>query len=228
MRPDLRNILIVSEGSGESARKFLARHRAFSELSATQSSPTEALVDLLALLKRSSGWSQDEWHNLELDRAVFDVETLLKLLVSPSQLMISGHDCAVTKIDDMIYFVDYAFENRGFEVQPDGVENQGRRDKQGSREPGDVIVTYSVGRRCGDQREPAPVKRLPLRQPERRLSPRRCGERRRFNRLAPVDCVAGEWTESDRASTPPWFGSRLQGATTGHDGSSLTRKKRPV
>ena len=207
MRPDLRNILIVSEGGDESARKFLARHRAFSELSAEQSSPTEALVDLLALLKRSSGWSQDAWHKLELDRAVFDVETLLKLLVSPSQLMISGHDCAVTKIDDLIYFVDYAFESRAFEVQPDGVENQGRRDKQGSREPGDVIVIYSVGRRYGDRREPAPVKRLPLRQPERRLSPRRRGERRRFNRLAPVDCVAGEWTESDRASTPPWFGS---------------------
>jgi hypothetical protein len=209
MRPDLRNILIVSERRGESARKFLARHRAFSELSAEQSSPTEALVDLLALLKRSSGWSQDAWHNLELDRAVFDVETLLKLLVSQSQLMISGHDCAVTKIDDLIYFVDYAFENRALEVQADGVENQGRRDKQGSIEPkpGDVIAIYSVGRRCGDRREPAPVKRLPLGQPERRLSPRRCGERRRFNRLAPVDCVAGEWTESDRASTPPWFGS---------------------
>lgn len=134
MRLDLRNILIVSEGRGESARKFLARHRAFSELSAEQSSPTEALVDLLALLKRSSGWSQDAWHNLELDRAVFDVETLLKLLVSPSQLMISGHDCAITKIDDLIHFVDYAFENRALEVQPDGAENQGRRDEQGSRE----------------------------------------------------------------------------------------------
>jgi hypothetical protein len=58
----------------------------------------------------------------------------LALSSTPSQLMISGHDCAVTKIDDMIYFVDYAFENRGFEVQPDEVENQGRRDKQGSRE----------------------------------------------------------------------------------------------
>jgi len=209
MRPDLRNILIASEGGGESARKFLARHRAFPELSAEQSSPTEALADLLALLKRGSGWSEDAWHNLELDRAVFDVETLLKLLVSPSQLMISGHDCAVTKIDDLIYFVDYAFENNAFEVQPDGVENQGRRDKQGSIEPkpGDVIAIYSVGRRCGDRREPAPVNRLPLGQPERRLSPRRRGERRRFNRLAPVDCVAGEWTESDRASTPPWFGS---------------------
>ena len=207
MRPDLRNILIASEDGGESARKFVARHRAFPELNAEQSSPTEALADLLALLKRGSGWSEDAWHNLELDRAVFDVETLLKLLVSPSQLMISGHDCAVTKIDDLIYFVDYAFENRAFEVQPGGVENQGRRDKQGSREPGEAIVIYSVGRRCGDRREPAPAKRLPLGQPERRLSPRRCGERRRFNRLAPIDCVAGEWTESDRASTPPWFGS---------------------
>ena len=59
MRPDLRNILIVSEGGGESARKFLARHRAFPELSAEQSSPTEALADLLALLKRGSGWSED-------------------------------------------------------------------------------------------------------------------------------------------------------------------------
>jgi hypothetical protein len=197
MRPDLRNILIASEGGGESARKFLARHRAFPELSAEQSSPTEALADLLALLKRGSGWSEDAWHNLELDRAVFDVETLLDLLVAPGRLMVSGHDCAVTKIDDLIYFVDYAFANRAFEVQPDGVENHGRRDKQGSREPGEAIVIYSVGRRCGDRREPAPVKRLPLGQPERRLSPRRRGERHRFNRLAPVDCVAGEWTEGD-------------------------------
>ena len=208
MRPDLRNILIASEDGGESARKFVARHRAFPELSAGQSSPTEALADLLALLKRGSGWSEDTWHNLELDRAVFDVETLLKLLVSPSQLMISGHDCAVTKIDDLIYFVDYAFENRAFEVQPDGVENQGRRDKQGSREPGEAIVIFSVGRRRGDRREPAPVKRLPLGQPERRLSPRRAGNDVSSIGLRPSIAlleVGRRVTESDRASTPPWF-----------------------
>jgi len=199
MRPDLRNILIVSAGEHESAGKFLARHRAFPELSAERSSPTEALVDLLALLKRSTGWSDDAWHNLELERAVFDVETLLELLVSPGRLMVSGHDCAIMKIDDLIYFVDNAFENRAWEGQLDGVEDLGRRDKAGSIEAelGALIVIYSVGRRRGDRREPAPVMRLPLGQPERRLSPRRCGERRRFNRLAPVDCVAGEYKECD-------------------------------
>ncbi len=199
MRPDLRNILIVSAGERESEGKFLARHRAFPELIAERSSPTEALVDLLALLKRSTGWSDDAWHILELDRAVFDVETLLELLVSQGRLMVHGHDCAIMKIDDLIYFVDNAFEDRASEVQLDGVEKLGRRDKPGSLEakPGAVIVIYSVGRRRGDRREPAPVMRLPLGQPERRLSPRRCVERRRFNRLAPVDCVAGEYTECD-------------------------------
>jgi hypothetical protein len=199
MRPDLRNILIVSAGERESTGKFLARHRAFPELSAERSSPTEALGDLLALLKRSAGWSDDAWHNLELDRAVFDVETLLELLVSPGRLMANGHDCAIMKIDDLIYFVDNASDNRACEVQLDGDKNQGRQDMAGSikARPGAVIVIYSVGRRRGERREPAPVMRLPLGQAERRLSPRRCGDRRRFNRLAPVDCVAGEYTECD-------------------------------
>ncbi len=168
-------------------------------MSAERPSPTEALVDLLALLKRSTGWSDDAWHNLELDRAVFDVESLLELLVSPGPLMASGHDCAITKIDDMIYFVDYAFKTRDLELQAGRVEDLSRRDEIGSMEPepGDVLVIYSVGRRRGDRREPAPIPRLPLGQPERRLSPRRSGERRGFNRLAPVDCVAGEYTECD-------------------------------
>ena len=111
----------------------------------------------------------------------------------------------VTKIDDLIYFVDYAFENRTFEVQPDGVENQGRRDKTRLLRAwrGDC---HLVGRRCGDRREPAPVKQLPLRHRNDDFPHVGAGNRRRFNRLAPVDCVAGEWTESDRASTPAWFG----------------------
>ena len=199
MRPDLRNILIVSEGRGESARKFLARHRAFSELSAEQSSPTEALVDLLALLKRSSGWSQDAWHNLELDRAVFDVETLLKLLVSPSQLMISGHDFAVTKIDDLIYFVDYAFENRDSRgatrrSRESGSPGRARLERRAWRCDCDLLggpsavetgasLHRSSGCRWASRNDDFPHVGG--------------GERRRFNRLAPVDCVAGEWTESD-------------------------------
>jgi hypothetical protein len=187
MRPDLRNILIVSEGERESARKFVARHRAFAELSAERQSPTEALLDLLALLKRSAGWGEDAWHCLELDRAIFDVETTLKLLVSPDRLSISGHDCEITKINDSIYVMNYASE-----VEQAGVEDPGRRASEGSREPGDAIVIYSVGRRCWDRHESEPGRGLRPHQPERRLSQRRGGDRRRFKRLDIVARIAGE------------------------------------
>ncbi len=187
MRPHLRNILILAEGERESARKFLAQHRAFPELSAQRTSPTEALLDLLALLKRSSGWAEDAWHKLEHDRAVFDVETFLKLLASPNRVRISGHDYSITKINDLIYFLNYASE-----VQQAGVEDPGRRGSEGSSEPGDAIVIYKVGRRCEDRREPEPDKGLRLHQPERRFSERRCADRRRFKRLEIVDHIPGE------------------------------------
>ncbi len=92
-----------------------------------------------------------------------------------------------------------SFENRACEPRAGRDEYLGRRDEQGSmeHEPGDVLVIDSAGRRSADRREPAPLSRLPLGQPEPRLCPRRLGERRGFNRLEPVDWVAGDWTQSD-------------------------------
>jgi len=187
MRPDFRNILIVPEGKRESARTFLARHRDFSELRARSPSPAEALVELMALLKRSSGWVEDAWHRAELGRATFDVETLHKLLVSPDRVKISGYTCTITQIDDLIYFVNYPAE-----AEQAGVEDPGFQGPEGSGEPGDVIVIYSVGRRCRDRRQPEPDEGLRLHQPERRRSPRRGADRRRFKRLGIVDRIPGE------------------------------------
>ncbi len=192
MKPDLRNVLIDADGDREAPSSFLVRHQAFPELSARRPSLIEALADLLAVLKELSGSFHDVWRELELDRAVFDAESLLLLMVAPGRLILSGHQCAITKTDDLICFVDYAFD-----VQPARVNHLALRGMQRSDDPDDVVAFFAVGRRCADRRAPAAVKRLRKRQPERRLSQRRRGERRQFNRLEPVAQVAGEWTASD-------------------------------
>ena len=66
MRPDLRNVVIEVEDKRNSQRRVVAHHRAFPELKAEGQAPTEGLLALLGLLKRSSPPAMDDRHCLEL------------------------------------------------------------------------------------------------------------------------------------------------------------------
>ena len=46
----------------------------------------------------------DDRHGLELAHAVFDVESLLKVMVSSDRLRICGYGSVITKTSDLIYF----------------------------------------------------------------------------------------------------------------------------
>ena len=101
MRPDLRNVVIEVEDEKNSQRRVMAHHRAFPEINAECPAPTEGLLALLGLLKRSSTSVMDDGHSLELAYAVFDVESLLKLLVSSDRLRICGYGSVITKTSDL-------------------------------------------------------------------------------------------------------------------------------
>ena len=104
MRPDLRNVVIEVEDERNSQRRVAAHHRAFPELGAEGQSPTEGLLALLGLLKRSSTSVMDDGNSPELAYAVFDVESLLKVMVSSDRLRICGYGSVITKTNDLIYF----------------------------------------------------------------------------------------------------------------------------
>jgi hypothetical protein len=187
MRPDLRNISIISEGKGDRDRKVIARHRAFPELRGEGRSPAEGLLALLGLLKRASGWVEDAWHNLELERAVFDVESMLKLMVSSDNINICGFNCTITKRDDLVYVLNRPAGDdtaAGSVLQdPSGPDGLGDQDE--------AIVIYSVGRRYSDRRLSGPGAGRRAGRPERRHSERRSVDRRQFNRLKLIDEITG-------------------------------------
>src|SRR5271165_3423058 len=104
MRPDLRNVVIEVEDERNSQRRVVAHHRAFPELNAEGQAPTEGLLALLGLLKRSSTSVMDDRHGLELAHAVFDVESLLKVPVSSDRVRICCYSSVIAKTNDLIYF----------------------------------------------------------------------------------------------------------------------------
>lgn len=184
MKPDLRNVLIATRVEDAQRPKVDARHRAFPELRGEGSSPREALFAVLGLLKRSTGWAEDVWHTLELSRAIFDVEAMLKLLVSTDGMRISGQHCTIRRIADLVYLTNQALESGS-------IESGGR----GSLEPteteestGNVLI-YLVGRRYGDRRWPNAGVGPRGVEHERRRFQRRSADRRDFNRLKFVDSV---------------------------------------
>jgi hypothetical protein len=187
MRPDLRNVSIISEGNSDPERKAVAQHRAFPELRGEGRSPAEGLLALLGLLKRASGWVEDSWHKRELERAVFDVESTLKVLVSSDDLSICGYRCTITKRDDLVYVLnqDTGRDAAGSELEdplaPDEAEDQDR-----------TVVIYSVGRRYADRRVSYPGEGRRAGRPRRRRADRRGVDRRQFNRLKFIDEITGD------------------------------------
>ena len=184
MKPDLRNVLIASEVEDAQRPRVGARHRAFPELRGEGSSPREALIAVLGLLKRATGWAEDDWHTQELSRAIFDVEAMLKLLVSTDGMRISGQHCTIRRIADLVYLTNHAVEPAS--TEPGGRGSCGTTETEGST--GNVLI-YLVGRRYGDRRWPNAGAGPRAVEHERRRYQRRSADRREFNRLKFVDSV---------------------------------------
>ena len=186
MRPDLRNVVIEVEDKGNSQRRVVAHHRAFPDLNAEGQAPTEGLMVLLGLLKRSSTSDMDDEHSLELAHAVFDVESLLKVLVSSDRLRICGYNSVITKISDLIYF-----SNNMTQDDQAGLVCWNPQGSEEGEEPDDTVVIYSVGRRFADRRWSKPGQRPRSGQAERRRHERRTMDRRQYNRLKLIDQFSG-------------------------------------
>jgi hypothetical protein len=184
MKPDLRNVLIVTEVKDAQRPKIGARHRAFPELRGEGSSPREALVAVLGFLKRATGWAEDNWHNVELSRAIFDVEAMLKLLVSTDGMRISGQHCTIRRIADLVYLTNHT-------VEPGSTEPgcRGSFETTETEESTGNVLIYLVGRRYGDRRWPNAGTGPRAVEHERRRFQRRSADRRQFNRLRFVDSV---------------------------------------
>jgi hypothetical protein len=184
MKPDLRNVLIATEVEDAQCPRFGARHRAFPELRGEGSSPREALIAVLGLMKRATGWAEDDWHALELSRAIFDVEAMLKLLVSTDGMRISGRHCTIRRIADLVYLTNHPVES--------GTPDLGARGSfttTGTEESAGNVLIYLVGRRYGDRRWPNAGNGPRGVENERRRFQRRSADRREFNRLKFVDSV---------------------------------------
>ncbi|MGA7502251.1 MAG: hypothetical protein WBX00_36620 [Isosphaeraceae bacterium] len=186
MRPDLRNVVIEVEDERNSQRRVVAHHRAFPELNAEGQSPTEGLLALLGLLKRSSPSAMDDRHRLELAHAVFEVESLLKVLVSSDRLRICGYSSVITKTSDLIYFLHNMTQD-----DQTGLVCWNPQGSEESEEQDDTVIIYSVGRRFGDRRCSKPGQRPRSGQAERRRHEQRTMDRRQYNRLKLIDQSSG-------------------------------------
>jgi len=186
MRPDLRNVVIEVEDERNLQRRVVAHHRAFPDLKAEGQAPTEGLLALLGLLKRSSTSVMDDGHSLELAYAVFDVETLLKIMVSSDRLRICGYGYVITKTNDLIYFSN----NLTQDEQP-GLGCWNPERSEDTEEQDDTVIIYSVGRRFADRRWSKPRQRPRSGQTERRRHEHRTMDRRQYNRLKLIDQFSG-------------------------------------
>ena len=195
MRPDPGNVMIEVKNKKNAQRGVVASHQAFPELRCEGHSPTEGLLALLESLKRSSPCSLVNRQSLALAHAVFDVESLLKLLVSSDRLKICGHRCSISKVNDLIYFYKYMTEE-----EQAGSVWWGPQETEESEDLDDTVVIYSVGRRFADRRGSRPGERPRTGQPERRRTEQRMMERRRCNRLKLIDRVSQELEERARNS----------------------------
>ena len=186
MRPDLRNVVIEVDDERNSQRRVAAHHRAFPELSAVGQSPTEGLLALLGLLKRSSTSVMDDGNSPELAYAVFDVESLLKVLVSSDRVRICGYSSVITKTSDLIYVSHNMTQD-----DQTGLVRWNPQGSEESEEQDDTVIIYSAGRRFGDRRWSKPGQRPRSGQAERRRDEQRTMDRRQYNRLKLIDQFSG-------------------------------------
>jgi hypothetical protein len=196
MRPDLRNVITVSEAGEGHGPRVIVRHRAFPETQADGQSPLEALLALQSVLKRSAAWTTDAWHTADLARAIFDVESIHWLLNGPEQGMISGGHSSklIKKYDTIYYLTDWPDEDISVSANRDN-DRPGLIETQDDTVPPRTVLIYSVGRRRAARRrrrngkEPGPDRRELS-----RLDRRQC-DRRQLNRVSLI------------ADVPPTSGS---------------------
>jgi hypothetical protein len=185
MRPDLRNVVTVSEAGQGHGPRVIVRHRAFPETQADGHSPLESLRALQSVLKRSAAWTIDAWHTADLARAVFDVESILWLLNGPEHGSISGgHSSKLIKKYDTIYYLtgcpdeDTSVSANRDEDRPGFIKTQD--DSLLAR----TVLIYSVGRRRAARRRARNGKEPGLDRRELSRIDRRQCDRRQFNRIS--------------------------------------------
>lgn len=204
MKPDLRNVITVTEAGDWSRPRFIARHRAFSEARAEGESPREAILALKSALSRSSAWAADTWHCTELARAMFDVESILWLLSQGDHAMTSGAERSRLRThDDRIFYstADAAGSANRDDRRPGSVETPGDE----GRAP--TILVYSVGRRCATRRRGRSGEEPGAGRSERSRLDRRTCDRRQISRFALMAAIPprsdprGEGTKEADLST---------------------------
>jgi len=185
MRPDLRNVIAVTEAGKGSGRKVFVRHRAFTEIQAEGESPREALLALQSILKVSSGWVSDAWHAAALAQAIFDLESILWLLDCSDHAMIhGGHDTTLMKNEDLIYYSsDSPVEDL---VVPGNQDDHrpGLVEPQCDAAPTRSVLIYSAGRRRATRRQPWNGEEPRTRTMEQRRFDRRKCDRRQYHRIS--------------------------------------------
>ncbi len=179
--------MIETEDENDPQSKVVVRHRAFPEHSGEGQSQAGGLLTLLGLLRGSSTSAMDDRRRLELEDAVFDVESLLKVLVSSADTKIRGYRCTISKSSDLIYFSN----DQTAEEQTGAAGWRAREAKEGEDQD-ETVVIYSVGRRFGDRRWSKPGQQPGPGQAERRRHEQRTLDRRQCNRLRLIDRYSGD------------------------------------
>lgn len=187
MRPDPGNVVIEMADKNDFQSKVVAHHRAFPEHSGEGQSHAGGVLELLGSLRSASASARHAGRLQKLEHAVFDVETLLKILISSAETITFGHRCTISKISDLIYFSNHLSmedrtDNGGWKAHP---EEEGEVEQQ-------TVIIYSVGRRFGDRRSSNTGQRQRPAQVELRRHVQRTMDRRQCNRLRLIDRYSGD------------------------------------
>jgi len=128
------------------------------------------------------------WRRLDLERAVFDIKVVLRILGPSARIEISNHNWTIIKTNDLIYSIKYPSRTDKTVSTVRGVLEEGE-----TWVPIDGVVIHKVGRRCRDRRtSDLGVGAPSASQLERRGIERRVADRRRFNRLTLINRMTSD------------------------------------
>ncbi len=205
MEPDLRNLITVTNVGTASERKVFVRHREFPEIQAEGELTRDAALELLSILKRSSGWSTNALHITGLDQAIADVEALLWVLECREISMINhGKYATVMKNEDLVYYWYHDSAENLVDPASRADDRSESAVGRGDTTAADSVLVYSVGRRRARRRQPGDDDdgSVPI---ERRQCDRRKLDRRECKRIslianipktsAEFRSVGMEWTD---------------------------------
>jgi len=179
----LTNLCIEKEPDSATGQKVALQHSGFSEIRAKGSSLREVCELLHQELSRCAGWAEDKWHNLDLNKAIEDLEAFTRLSTSEGTITIAVGDNVFLKIKDLVYQIPAGLYYGG-PLDTSGVPRVHTAPDTGQNEE---IVIYAMGRRGYDRRHSECDARTNPARSERRKSDRRHGKRREFGRFRTVD-----------------------------------------